>query len=135
MGQTRRFRKQRVGLSSAQPLDFRLTHRRYPDTSNTTGSSQTVAFLQLLSKKPAKSSQTTMPGPSSPCRTDDSSGAPFIISNGISSKRFLAWIDFISTLVALRSCCSYSNPAVFRAMAGEMLFIANLGVDFIRMDA
>jgi amylosucrase len=30
---------------------------------------------------------------------------------------------------------NYSNPAVFSAMAGEMLFIANLGVDFLRMDA
>ena len=27
------------------------------------------------------------------------------------------------------------NPAVFRAMAGEMLFLANLGVDVLRMDA
>jgi len=30
---------------------------------------------------------------------------------------------------------NYSNPAVFTAMAGEMLFIANLGVDILRMDA
>lgn len=30
---------------------------------------------------------------------------------------------------------NYSNPAVFTAMAREMLFIANLGVDFLRMDA
>ena len=30
---------------------------------------------------------------------------------------------------------NYSNPAVFVAMAREMLFIANLGVDFLRMDA
>ena len=30
---------------------------------------------------------------------------------------------------------NYSNPAVFEAMAGEMFFIANLGVDFLRMDA
>ena len=30
---------------------------------------------------------------------------------------------------------NYSNPAVFSAMAGEMLFIANLGVEFLRMDA
>lgn len=30
---------------------------------------------------------------------------------------------------------NYSNPEVFRAMAGEMLFIANLGVEFLRMDA
>lgn len=30
---------------------------------------------------------------------------------------------------------NYSNPAVFTAMAREMLHIANLGVDFLRMDA
>lgn len=30
---------------------------------------------------------------------------------------------------------NYSNPEVFRAMAGEMLFLANLGVDILRMDA
>jgi amylosucrase len=28
----------------------------------------------------------------------------------------------------------YSNPAVFRAMAGELLFVANAGVDVVRMD-
>ncbi len=30
---------------------------------------------------------------------------------------------------------NYRNPAVFRAMAGEMLFLANLGIDILRMDA
>ena len=30
---------------------------------------------------------------------------------------------------------NYSNPAVFRAMAGEMLFLANQGIDILRMDA
>jgi amylosucrase len=30
---------------------------------------------------------------------------------------------------------NYTNPAVFRAMAGEMLFLANQGVEFLRMDA
>ncbi|SMQ68403.1 alpha-amylase family protein [Agreia sp. VKM Ac-1783] len=30
---------------------------------------------------------------------------------------------------------NYSNPAVFRAMAGELLFLANSGVDVVRMDA
>ena len=30
---------------------------------------------------------------------------------------------------------NYSNPWVFRAMAGEMIFLANLGVDILRMDA
>ncbi len=30
---------------------------------------------------------------------------------------------------------NYSNPAVFTAMAGEMLFLANLGIEVLRMDA
>lgn len=30
---------------------------------------------------------------------------------------------------------NYSNPAVFRAMAAEMLYLANIGIDFFRMDA
>jgi amylosucrase len=30
---------------------------------------------------------------------------------------------------------NYGNPAVFRAMAEEMLFIANVGVEFLRLDA
>lgn len=30
---------------------------------------------------------------------------------------------------------NYRNPAVFRAMAREMLFLANLGIDILRMDA
>ncbi|BBE23535.1 amylosucrase [Arthrobacter sp. MN05-02] len=30
---------------------------------------------------------------------------------------------------------NYRNPRVFRAMAGEMLFLANQGVDVVRMDA
>lgn len=30
---------------------------------------------------------------------------------------------------------NYSNPWVFNAMAGEMMFLANLGVDILRMDA
>ncbi|MBN8488593.1 MAG: alpha-amylase family protein, partial [Burkholderiales bacterium] len=30
---------------------------------------------------------------------------------------------------------NYANPAVFAAMAGEMLFIANLGAEYLRMDA
>jgi amylosucrase len=30
---------------------------------------------------------------------------------------------------------NYSNPAVFRAMAEEMLFIANVGIEFLRLDA
>lgn len=30
---------------------------------------------------------------------------------------------------------NYANPAVFRAMAAEMLFLANVGVEFLRLDA
>ncbi|RIX30966.1 amylosucrase [Amnibacterium setariae] len=30
---------------------------------------------------------------------------------------------------------NYANPAVFTAMAGELLFLANVGVDVLRMDA
>jgi amylosucrase len=30
---------------------------------------------------------------------------------------------------------NYRNPAVFRAMAEEMLFIANTGVEVLRLDA
>lgn len=30
---------------------------------------------------------------------------------------------------------NYSNPAVFRSMASEMLFLANMGVDILRLDA
>ncbi|BCW71100.1 alpha-amylase family protein [Arthrobacter sp. NicSoilB8] len=30
---------------------------------------------------------------------------------------------------------NYANPEVFRAMAGEMLFLANQGIDILRMDA
>jgi amylosucrase len=30
---------------------------------------------------------------------------------------------------------NYSNPNVFRAMAGEMLYLANVGIDLFRMDA
>jgi amylosucrase len=30
---------------------------------------------------------------------------------------------------------NYSNPNVFRAMAGEMLYLANIGIAFFRMDA
>ena len=41
------------------------------------------------------------------------------------------WTTFNSFQLDLR----YDNPAVFIAMAGEMLSIANLGVDVLRMDA
>ncbi len=41
------------------------------------------------------------------------------------------WTTFRSFQLDLR----YDNPAVFNAMAGEMLFLANVGVDVLRMDA
>ena len=41
------------------------------------------------------------------------------------------WTTFNSFQLDLR----YENPAVFNAMAGEMLFIANIGVEVLRMDA
>ena len=40
-----------------------------------------------------------------------------------------------STFHAFQWDLNYSNPAVLRAMAGEMLFLANQGVDILRMDA
>jgi amylosucrase len=41
------------------------------------------------------------------------------------------WTTFNSFQLDL----DYANPEVFSAMAGEMLFIANVGVDVLRMDA
>ncbi len=41
------------------------------------------------------------------------------------------WTTFHTYQLDLR----YDNPAVFNAMAGELLFIANVGVDVLRMDA
>ncbi|WP_207510507.1 alpha-amylase family glycosyl hydrolase [Cognatiyoonia koreensis] len=40
-----------------------------------------------------------------------------------------------STFHSFQWDLNYSNPAVFNAMAGEMLALANQGVDLIRMDA
>lgn len=40
-----------------------------------------------------------------------------------------------STFHSFQWDLNYSNPAVFTAMAGEMLFLANLGIDVLRMDA
>ena len=40
-----------------------------------------------------------------------------------------------STFYSFQWDLNYSNPAVFRAMAGEMLFLANQGIDILRMDA
>jgi amylosucrase len=40
-----------------------------------------------------------------------------------------------STFYRFQWDLNYANPAVFTAMAGEMLFLANVGVDVLRMDA
>jgi amylosucrase len=40
-----------------------------------------------------------------------------------------------STFYSFQWDLNYANPAVFRAMAGEMLFLANVGVEILRMDA
>lgn len=57
---------------------------------------------------------------------DDHSGSFIQLADG----RFV-W----STFYHFQWDLNYSNPAVFRAMAAEMLYLANLGVDFFRMDA
>lgn len=46
----------------------------------------------------------------------------------VRSKRSLADYQFQWDL-------NYSNPAVFRAMAKELLFLSNAGVEIMRMDA
>lgn len=40
-----------------------------------------------------------------------------------------------STFYSFQWDLNYANPAVFTAMVGEMLFLANLGVDVLRLDA
>lgn len=57
---------------------------------------------------------------------DDHSGSFIQLADG----RFV-W----STFYHFQWDLNYSNPAVFRAMAAEMLYLANVGVDFFRMDA
>jgi amylosucrase len=57
---------------------------------------------------------------------DDHSGSFICLPDG-------RWVW--STFYHFQWDLNYSNPAVFRAMAGELLFLANLGVEFFRMDA
>ncbi|KAK4935367.1 hypothetical protein LTR10_023571 [Elasticomyces elasticus] len=57
---------------------------------------------------------------------DDHAGSFIQLADG----RFV-W----STFYHFQWDLNYSNPAVFRAMAAEMLYLANIGVDFFRMDA
>ena len=59
------------------------------------------------------------------CR-DDHSGSFIQLPDG-------RWIW--STFYHFQWDLNYSNPSVFRAMAGEMLFLANVGIDVFRMDA
>jgi amylosucrase len=58
--------------------------------------------------------------------SDDHSGSFICLSDG-------RWVW--STFYHFQWDLNYSNPAVFRAMAGELLFLANIGVEFFRMDA
>jgi amylosucrase len=51
---------------------------------------------------------------------------------------FVQWPDgrwIWATFYHFQWDLNYANPAVFRAMAGEMLFLANRGVEILRMDA
>lgn len=57
---------------------------------------------------------------------DDHAGSFVQLDNG-------RWIW--STFYHYQWDLNYANPAVFRAMAGEMLFLANQGVEVLRMDA
>ena len=57
---------------------------------------------------------------------DDHSGSFIQLPDG-------RWIW--STFYHFQWDLNYANPAVFRAMAGEMLFLANQGVEILRMDA
>lgn len=65
-----------------------------------------------------------------PCRReifpDDHSGSFVQLPDG-------RWIW--STFYHFQWDLNYSNPAVFRAMARELLFLANIGVEILRMDA
>jgi glycosidase len=44
-------------------------------------------------------------------------------------------IDFIANHTSFQCDLNYSKPAVFRAMAGELLFLANARVDAVRLNA
>jgi amylosucrase len=61
---------------------------------------------------------------------DDHPGA-FVPMPGAGNEGRWIWATFYHFQWDL----NYANPAVFRAMAGEMLFLANQGVEVLRMDA
>lgn len=69
------------------------------------------------------------PGAFTPLRHWSHDPAPATQVKADDEKR--VWTTFNSFQLDLR----YENPAVFNAMAGEMLFIANIGVEVLRMDA
>ena len=68
---------------------------------------------------------------------DDHPGAfvPFPLPDGTVPSREEAERWIWATFHSFQWDLNYSNPAVFRAMAGEMMFLANRGVDILRMDA
>lgn len=68
---------------------------------------------------------------------DDHPGSfvPFPHADGIVPSRDEAKRWVWATFHSFQWDLNYSNPAVLRAMAGEMLFIANRGVEVLRMDA
>jgi amylosucrase len=69
------------------------------------------------------------PGAFSPLLTR---GEPALsLSKGDGGGAGWVWTTFHTFQLDLK----YENPAVFNAMAGEMLFLANVGVDVLRMDA
>jgi len=68
---------------------------------------------------------------------DDHPGAfvPFPRPDGTIPSRDEAERWVWATFYSFQWDLNYGNPAVFRAMAGEMMFLANRGVDVLRMDA
>ena len=68
---------------------------------------------------------------------DDHAGAfvPFPHPDGTNPSRQQAERWIWATFYHFQWDLNYANPAVLRAMAGEMLFLANQGIDVLRMDA
>ena len=64
---------------------------------------------------------------------DDHPGAFVPMPDNPDGTRTGRWIW--ATFHSFQWDLNYANPAVFRAMAGEMLFLANQGVEVLRMDA
>ena len=64
---------------------------------------------------------------------DDHPGSFVPMPDSPDGRRTRRWVR--ATFHSFQWDLNYANPAVFRAMAGEMLFLANQGVDILRMDA